>query len=386
MIAGLTACNSKKQKFEFDHAQEAIAACHQELATVKNQQEATIDELVTRINIWQELQDSTLTLMVRDSTLQNDARLASEFFAVTDSFRMVITRLALAKQRSMADVVKLKVGTSASRKAMLTSDEFRSARQYYLDFNRRILQSAETCRNDIKAAIKREENQIHLSSPEREQARPKVKTQKPLDTKQSANYRWLLIQPFLAMDNYATAMLTPQQEQTLTHLAEELQKRFVMLFIITGEVDERIIANLMGFLEATESMEKFKTDDLELTALNDGNQATVTIPLTHQEMIDDLIDLLVSKLLLQVLYLYSDKAGNNFYALAYSMPYQDEMYVVRIASHQCGIIDEIHVEFYASIETVFTFLKQELERLEQPQPDLDIEELQRLDALLINFL
>ena len=80
------------------------------------------------------------------------------------------------------------------------------------------------------------------------------------------------------------------------------------------------------------------------------------------------------------------KRSNNFYALAYSMPYQDEMYVVRIASHQCGIIDEIHVEFYASIETVFTFLKQELERLEQPQPDLDIEELQRLDALLINFL
>jgi len=159
-----------------------------------------------------------------------------------------------------------------------------------------------------------------------------------------------------------------------------------MLFIITGEVDERIIANLMGFLEATESMEKFKTDDLELTALNDGNQATVTIPLTRQEMIDDLLDLLVSKLLLQVLYLYSDKTGNNFQALAYSMPYQDEMYVVRIASRQCGIIDEIHVDFYASIETVFTFLKQELERLEQPQPDLDIEELQRLDALLINFL
>ena len=39
MIAGLTACSSKKQKFEFDHAQEAIAACHQELATVKAQKD-----------------------------------------------------------------------------------------------------------------------------------------------------------------------------------------------------------------------------------------------------------------------------------------------------------------------------------------------------------
>ena len=103
----------------FDHAQEAIAACHQELATIKNQKEATIDEMVDCINTWQELQDSTLTLMVRDYKLQNAARLSSEFIAVTDSFRSVITRLALAKQRSMADVVKLKVGTSTSRKAML---------------------------------------------------------------------------------------------------------------------------------------------------------------------------------------------------------------------------------------------------------------------------
>lgn len=159
-----------------------------------------------------------------------------------------------------------------------------------------------------------------------------------------------------------------------------------MLFIITGQVDERIIGNVMGFLEAIENIDKFKTDDLELTALNDGNQATITIPLTRQEMIDDLLDLLVSKLLLQVLYLYSDKSGNNFQALAYSMPYQDEMYVVRIASQQCGIISEIHLDFHASIETMFTFLKQELERLERPQPDLDIEERQALDALLANFL
>ena len=50
MIAGLTACNSKKQKFEFDHAQEAIAACHQELATVKDQKDATIDELVATLH------------------------------------------------------------------------------------------------------------------------------------------------------------------------------------------------------------------------------------------------------------------------------------------------------------------------------------------------
>lgn len=64
-------------------------------------------------------------------------------------------------------------------------------------FNRRIIQNAETCRADIKA------NQ-------------------PLTEQQSANYRWMIIQPYLTIDNYATAVLTDKQVASLTKIANEL--------------------------------------------------------------------------------------------------------------------------------------------------------------------
>ena len=199
MAATFTGCSNNKHPFVFHTPQEAVVACHEELAKVKMMNSANIDELAQVINTWTELQDSTMSLMMRDSTMTAHNDLASEFFAVADSFRMQITDLALAQKRSMADVMKLKVATSSNRKTALASEEFKSVRQYYMDFNRRIIQSAENCRKDIDA-------------------------KKPLTTKQGANYRWLLIQPFLALDNYATAALTDQQIETLNRLAEELPR------------------------------------------------------------------------------------------------------------------------------------------------------------------
>lgn len=199
MAAAFMGCSHNKHPFVFHTPQEAVVACHEELAKVKLMNSANIDELAQVINIWTELQDSTMSLMMRDSTMTVHNDLANDFFAVADSFRMEITDLALTKKRSMGDVMKLKVATSSNRKAALASEEFKSVRQYYMDFNRRIIQSAESCKNDINA-------------------------KKPLTAKQGANYRWLLIQPFLALDNYATAALTEQQIETLNQLAEELPR------------------------------------------------------------------------------------------------------------------------------------------------------------------
>lgn len=64
-------------------------------------------------------------------------------------------------------------------------------------FNRRILQNAEACRRDIKA-------------------------KKVLDAQQTDNYRWMLIQPFISIDNYSMAALTEEQEKQLLELADEL--------------------------------------------------------------------------------------------------------------------------------------------------------------------
>ena len=69
-------------------------------------------------------------------------------------------------------------------------------------FNRRIIQNAEVCRTDIKKEV-------------------------PLNDQQAANYRWMIIQPYMTIDNYAMALLTDDQIKTLTDMATELPRLLV---------------------------------------------------------------------------------------------------------------------------------------------------------------
>ena len=64
-------------------------------------------------------------------------------------------------------------------------------------FDRRIIQNCQACINDIN------EN-------------------KNLDKTQRANYRWMLIQPFMTLDSYSSAALTKEQQKVLLNIAEQL--------------------------------------------------------------------------------------------------------------------------------------------------------------------
>ena len=64
-------------------------------------------------------------------------------------------------------------------------------------FNRRIIQNAEACRDDIK-------------------------NNSDLDEAQRANYRWMLIQPYMTLDSFSTATLTDKQIESLLKIADEL--------------------------------------------------------------------------------------------------------------------------------------------------------------------
>lgn len=64
-------------------------------------------------------------------------------------------------------------------------------------FNRRIIQNAYTCRDGILKNVK-------------------------LNQQQKADYRWMLIQPYLTLDSYAVATMTKEQTKSLITLSEEL--------------------------------------------------------------------------------------------------------------------------------------------------------------------
>lgn len=64
-------------------------------------------------------------------------------------------------------------------------------------FNRRIVQNALACKQDVENG-------------------------KKLSHLQRANYRWMLIQPFMAIDDYSTAALTSKQKEELLDMSNEL--------------------------------------------------------------------------------------------------------------------------------------------------------------------
>ncbi len=291
----LSSCGSKEQKFIFNSPQEALTTCHKELSKLKPLKTADIGRLADITNAWLELQDSTLSCFMRDSITRADTEIAADFFAVADSFRTEITRLALAEKRTMPDIVKLKVATANGRAKMMASADYKTASEFYekldaeplfkdvnktlyeyekllttakpfkkekelydfirnedkcfrsllvflkdipqerlqmitnktsdlfdtlystttadpqnavservmlyltMRFNRRIIQNAEICRNDIKKQIQ-------------------------LTAQQANNYRWMIIQPFMTIDSNAMASLTEKQLQTLSEMAEDLPR------------------------------------------------------------------------------------------------------------------------------------------------------------------
>lgn len=221
VTATLMSCSNKENRYVLNNAQDAVTACHQELATLRPMTSANIDELAGLTVNWIELQDSTMNVMMRDSTLRNDAVLTTDYFATADSIRAEIMRLALSEKRTMAEVVNLKINVSRKQGDLMQSEQMSEAKKFYLDFNKRIIQSAVDVRSQM------------------------AKRNGELTDQQRSNYRWLLIQPFLVMDNYGTAALTPQQEKLLVELAEQLPE---LLAALDGHTDQGDAEKLTGVL------------------------------------------------------------------------------------------------------------------------------------------
>ena len=211
VAATLMSCSNKENRYVFNNAQDAVTTCHQELAMLRPMASANIKELAGLTANWIELQDSTMNVMMRDSTLRNDAALTTDYFATADSIRAEIMRLALSEKRTMAEVVNLKINVSRKQGDLMQSEQMSEAKKFYLDFNKRIIQSAVDVRSQM------------------------AKRNGELTDQQRSNYRWLLIQPFLVMDNYGTAALTPQQEKLLVELAERLPE---LLAALDGHTDQ----------------------------------------------------------------------------------------------------------------------------------------------------
>lgn len=124
------------------------------------------------------------------------------FIALEDKcFRSLMKYLAQVDTETLQ---KLTMGTTRVFDGLYSSvgaqvDDVNDRTMLYLSmrFNRRIIQNALACKEDILS-------------------------RRRLGTTQQANYRWMLIQPFMAIDDYSAAVLTEEQREQLLALSDDL--------------------------------------------------------------------------------------------------------------------------------------------------------------------
>lgn len=90
--------------------------------------------------------------------------------------------------------------------------------------------------------------------------------------------------------------------------------------------------------------------------------AETDISMRTQWWLEDLVDKLVERINVNILYAVTD-GGKEYRVIAYSMPYEDELYILKLESHQYGIADHLTVAFYDSLDTMFEEIKYHLQEL-----------------------
>lgn len=287
----LTSCKFKPN-YSFETAEDAVSTCKEKLCKLRNIKNTDIKEVAEIVCDWSVLQDSAYSVLLNDTIEDSDTEQVELFFLISDSIRVEINRIALENNRSMEDMMYLKIHTASNKEKTRKSNLYKSAEAFYesLSANKtfpnatitlqeyyQLLTSKPFSNEKEMLDFIRKEDQcfrsllLFLNNIEQkdlqnitqqtatyfdvltqnvtentgsEQAerirmfllmrfnrriiqnavvcKEEITRNAQLTDVQNANYRWMLVQPFFSIDNYAMAFITPKQERQLLDLAKAL--------------------------------------------------------------------------------------------------------------------------------------------------------------------
>ena len=136
-ISLLSSCGKQENsRFVFHSSEEAVAACHKELATLREIKTADISKLTTVVADWVVLQDSVYNCLSRDTAIQLNTHLTTDYYTVSDSIREELVRIAKLQPRSLHDVTYLKIHTAQGREKIHDSQDFKNACEIFSDMEK----------------------------------------------------------------------------------------------------------------------------------------------------------------------------------------------------------------------------------------------------------
>lgn len=295
MMTVLLSCEN--QTYDFECSDDAIASCRKKLANLRKVDTLPTKVLSDEISDWLVLQDSTYSIIFRDS-LNEDQHLAETLMTISDSIHDEMKRLVFSQSRTMADFVYLKIHTIQDKEKTQKSVGYKTAREFYENLNedvfpdkritlinyRRLLKS-KPFKNETEmysfvkeedkcfrsflrflSEISQEElNEISAGTARYFDALTEA-VSKDLDNDRNRNiaifltirlnrriiqnalacasdirnkvkltegraldYRWMIIQPFFSMDNYAMELLDENETYSLEELAKEAPELLLQL-------------------------------------------------------------------------------------------------------------------------------------------------------------
>lgn len=110
---------------------EAIEACKKELDNLSSKTSVDTKELVKLTNEWIEIRDSSYSVFAKDPTMTIKSDKSYAYFMLSDSIRKKLEELAISKDRTLEDVMYLKLNTAAERNKISNSKTYQEAVDFY---------------------------------------------------------------------------------------------------------------------------------------------------------------------------------------------------------------------------------------------------------------
>jgi len=108
----LASCTSKEYSYNFADSRDALNTYESLLKDTRTIDHASTDKLSSLINTWQELGDTVFHFIEKDPAFKAHVNLSCDYYALHDSIKVELMRLASGDVRTLKDVLLIKYNTS----------------------------------------------------------------------------------------------------------------------------------------------------------------------------------------------------------------------------------------------------------------------------------
>ena len=253
---------SDNDKLDFKSPEDALMAYQEYLNSIKVVTKSNTNEFCKELNNWKEMADTVYHYLMKDSTFIKNIHCANYYASIHDSVRFELIRLTETWRYSYEDVLKIKEQSSVFHDDQDIAKEdilFRSflSRLYEMDNEplSDITMDTETiCREIFIAAkngkIPAREAVIYMSMRTVRRLLQNstvcitdINKQQMKSKEQGNAYLWMIIQPFISIDQLSIVMLTPNDHGHFSYIMSQLPKS--VKFARTFNIDQRALNYLL---------------------------------------------------------------------------------------------------------------------------------------------